>query len=75
MKRIIIILGILCLSLLATVLVTHYDVMAKDDTEISQCMADCASQQEICTSHCSGDAQCNNRCADAYGRCSSKCYE
>lgn len=69
-----IILAILCLTLFAAVLATHYDVVARDGAEIGQCMADCASEQGICISQCNGDGQCIGRCAAAHGRCVARCH-
>jgi len=73
-RRIIIILGILCLTIFAAVLATHYDVMARDAAAIGQCMSDCASEQGICIGQCEGNGNCISNCNAAHGRCVARCY-
>ena len=42
--------------------------------DVGACMGDCASEQGICISHCSGDGRCIANCSSAHGRCVSRCH-
>lgn len=43
-------------------------------SNIGQCMGNCASEQGMCTGQCMGDGQCIASCAAAHGRCVSRCH-
>lgn len=44
------------------------------NSDIGQCMGDCASEQGICIGQCQGDGQCISNCAAAHGRCVARCH-
>ena len=44
------------------------------NSDIGQCMGDCASEQGICIGQCEGNGQCIGNCAAAHGRCVAKCH-
>jgi hypothetical protein len=45
----------------------------RSNSNVGQCMGDCASEQGICISQCQGNGQCINRSAATHGRCVSRC--
>ena len=59
--------------LFATVLFLQNNAVAKDASDIGQCMGACASEQGICLSYCRADGQCMGRCGATFGRCISRC--
>ena len=43
------------------------------DSDLGQCMGECASEQGICIGQCQGDGLCIAHCAAAHGRCVARC--